>query len=290
MALPKILDMNRYEEVYDWTLDGYAAVILKTSEKNMIDLSFPRYWKELKCTNKIRGTYNYFRPVFDLYTQLDIYARQAKNTQLPPVADIELYTAYSDDVAFYTSSSQAKIRSVIKEYLVMMADMFGREPIIYTSANFWNTYVGNVDWAKNYLLWVANFHAAMPLLPVGWTEWKIWQYSDDGIVPGVRGEVDLNVFNGTLEELMLLGNVDPTIPPPPPPPAPRQTITILVDNLRIRVAPSITATAVGNLPKGIKVDFVDTYKAGNDIWYQIGYKQWCAGMYNGFKYSEVTCT
>ena len=38
-------------------------------------------------------------------------------------------------------------------------------------------------------------------LPKGWFEWTFWQYSDKGQINGINASVDLNVFNGTLEEL-----------------------------------------------------------------------------------------
>jgi LysM repeat protein len=38
-------------------------------------------------------------------------------------------------------------------------------------------------------------------LPRGWFQWTFWQYSEKGRVNGINANVDLNVFNGTLEEL-----------------------------------------------------------------------------------------
>ncbi len=288
MAYPKVIDMNRYEEVRDWTLEGYDGVILKTSEQNLVDKVYPSYMRSLKATTKVRGTYNYYRPVFDQYTQGKIYFDMARGTQLPPAIDVELWEGYSDDLSFYTNKSQAIIRSTLKSYLDLVEGMFGRKPMIYTAPYFWNKYYGNVDWAKDYLLWVANYDVLTPMIPLGWEKWTFWQYTSHGTVPGIVGGVDLNYFNGTITELKILSNVDPTIPPPPPPPEPRHTITILVDQLRVRIAPSAIAGIKDYLPKGICVDFTDTYTQGNDIWYQIGYKQWCAGIYNGYKYSEVT--
>jgi LysM repeat protein len=40
-----------------------------------------------------------------------------------------------------------------------------------------------------------------PFLPRGWFKWIFWQYSEKGRVNGINADVDLNVFNGTLEEL-----------------------------------------------------------------------------------------
>jgi LysM repeat protein len=40
-----------------------------------------------------------------------------------------------------------------------------------------------------------------PFLPRGWFKWTFWQYSEKGQVNGINADVDLDVFNGTLEEL-----------------------------------------------------------------------------------------
>ena len=38
-------------------------------------------------------------------------------------------------------------------------------------------------------------------MPRGWFKWTLWQYSEKGRINGINANVDLNVFNGTLEEL-----------------------------------------------------------------------------------------
>ena len=35
-------------------------------------------------------------------------------------------------------------------------------------------------------------------------KWHFWQHTDVGSVPGIKEDVDLNVFNGSLEELKKL--------------------------------------------------------------------------------------
>jgi lysozyme len=42
------------------------------------------------------------------------------------------------------------------------------------------------------------------LLPSGWLQWTFWQYSETGRVKGVNSSVDLDWFNGTIEELYQL--------------------------------------------------------------------------------------
>jgi len=96
-------------------------------------------------------------------------------------------------------------------------------------------------WPKNYPLWIAQYPynevtmgsqwpilknvvtnvSWQPVLPAGITDWKLWQFSADGNMrasrEGITGnnDVDLNVFNGTIEEMKTWFKID-SVPPLPP--------------------------------------------------------------------------
>lgn len=53
----------------------------------------------------------------------------------------------------------------------------------------------------NFPLWLAQY-GPEPELPLGWHSWWGWQYTEDGIVPGIDPPTDLNAFNGTRDELV----------------------------------------------------------------------------------------
>jgi len=40
-----------------------------------------------------------------------------------------------------------------------------------------------------------------PTLPPAWGRLRFWQYSSTGKVSGISGNVDLDIYNGTLAEL-----------------------------------------------------------------------------------------
>ena len=65
-------------------------------------------------------------------------------------------------------------------------------------------YQGDIDWEKL----ANNKDTRFPLYYVDSVKyenkWHFWQHTDVGNVPGIEKEVDLNVFNGTLEELQAL--------------------------------------------------------------------------------------
>jgi lysozyme len=47
-------------------------------------------------------------------------------------------------------------------------------------------------------LWIAaylnNPEISLPLIPNGWTEWKIWQFTEKGQIGGYTGDIDLNIM------------------------------------------------------------------------------------------------
>jgi hypothetical protein len=113
---------------------------------------------------------------------------------LRPVLDIELGNLGKT----FTSQWVVKWADTIKAGL-------GVDPIIYTytsyAANQFNSSV------TSYPLWIANYNfdppAALPAsqyLP--WSSYKFWQYSSTGSVPGISGNVDLDVFDGTFLQMV----------------------------------------------------------------------------------------
>jgi lysozyme len=158
----------------------------------------------------VRGVYQYFRPSQDPEDQANLLLNKVKAAgglqagDLPPVLDLETDSGLA----------AATVVARAKAWLAFVESKIGAKPIIYTAA-FMSNVIGNNFGA--YTLWVANYGATCPLMPSGWTDWKFWQDSQTGSVPGVSGAVDTNFFNGTLTALKTL-TVKATPQPPTPPP------------------------------------------------------------------------
>jgi GH25 family lysozyme M1 (1,4-beta-N-acetylmuramidase) len=49
-----------------------------------------------------------------------------------------------------------------------------------------------------YPLWIAayikNPEVSLPVIPIGWNEWQIWQFTEKGQVNGYNGDIDLNIM------------------------------------------------------------------------------------------------
>jgi hypothetical protein len=58
-------------------------------------------------------------------------------------------------------------------------------PGVYTNSSYWGSKIGNTTWARNYPLWVAHYTTApQPIIPIGWTTYELWQYTERGAIPG----------------------------------------------------------------------------------------------------------
>lgn len=54
-------------------------------------------------------------------------------------------------------------------------------------------------------IWLDDMQTAhTPTLPPGWNNWTIWQYAQ-GNLPGISGIVDLDLYNGTIDQLLARG-------------------------------------------------------------------------------------
>lgn len=155
------------------------------------------------------GGYHYYRDWADPARQAAFFASlYPAEPALPPVADLEDPDA-GPDVA-------ARARAFLQE----LAALTGARPIIYTARWWWDQHIGEVDWAADYDLYVADYTEPVDL-PAGWTRWRLWQYSETGpgATYGVQSQhVTLELFDGDLPTLAAY--VADEAPPPPPPPDP----------------------------------------------------------------------
>jgi lysozyme len=70
---------------------------------------------------------------------------------------------------------------------------YGKRPIIYTTPDF---YADNLRGTfLDYPFWLRST-AEHPGKVYPERNWLFWQYSGSGLSQGVKGQIDLNVFNG----------------------------------------------------------------------------------------------
>lgn len=213
-ATVKGIDVSKWQGHIDWAKVKSAgikfAIVRVGDGDSYVDNLFGENWAGTKAHGIIRGTYQFFRPSDDPIKAADLFVKQIKahggmqDGDLPPVLDVEVQEGVSD----------ATLRSRALTWLQHVEAALGRRPMIYTSPGFWNAVGADSSFAK-YPLWVAHWETACPTMPSSWSGWRFWQHADDGKVSGISGDVDLDVWNGTLAELQAFAGGGSQPPPPP---------------------------------------------------------------------------
>ena len=124
--------------------------------------------------------------------QADFFIRTVKldTGDLPPVLDVEV-------------TGRRKKRNCSKALNARLRPggiSLWSEPILYTSYKFKTRYLDDSIF-NTYPYWIAHYYVDSVKYQ---GKWDFWQHTDVGSVPGIKEDVDLNVFNGSLEELKKL--------------------------------------------------------------------------------------
>ncbi len=116
-----------------------------------------------------------------------------RGASLPHVLDME-WTPRSRTCRLRPSGS--KVRSEARKFLSILEAHYGRRPIVYTTVDFFqDTGIGTLRGTEFWLRSVAGH----PQKVYPGAQWTFWQYTGTGLVPGIAGEVDINVFRGSPE-------------------------------------------------------------------------------------------
>ena len=155
-----------------------------------------------------RGAYQFFLPAISGVTQAQIMLDWLGDDlgELPVVLDAETRG----------TSPQADADGIAEWVATMRGHHPERTVILYGSPGYLNTLPLGVVPAEA-KLWVAHYRVPNPMLPRGWGRWDFWQY-DTGAIPGFpTGPVDLDYFQGSLDELLSLVKAppDPLVPTSP---------------------------------------------------------------------------
>jgi GH25 family lysozyme M1 (1,4-beta-N-acetylmuramidase) len=194
----KGIDVSYYQGTIDWARvksDGIEFAFIRVSDGEVFrDPKFSSNWTNAKAAGVIRGAYQFFRPAQNVAMQADIMIKAVGTYQpgdLPPVIDVEADGGLAP----------ATVASKVREWVDLVKTGTGVAPIIYTGKYFWRDEVGGPRTFETNALWIAQYTSKCPDLPSPWTRWTFWQHSDRGRVAGITGNVDLDNFNGTAEQL-----------------------------------------------------------------------------------------
>jgi GH25 family lysozyme M1 (1,4-beta-N-acetylmuramidase) len=185
---------------------GVRFAITKATESDYYEsVTFVDQYEGAYEAGLIRGAYHFAVPDdSDGATQARWFVENggdwvADGWTLPGVLDIE-YNPYGDDDCY--DFSKAEMIAWIEDFRDTYTALTGRPPMVYTNQDWWNRCVGTSSLPDTLPLWVAYWGSSSePPLPSGWDDYTFWQYTAEGSVDGVSGDVDTNRFPGSERSL-----------------------------------------------------------------------------------------
>lgn len=193
------IDVSHYQEEIDWEVlrnseFGNAAVsfvIIKATEGvDLMDENFNQNFYKAKQNDFVRGAYHFFNPNANPRKQADFFIKQVnlEPGDLPPILDVEKAGKLSAE----------ELQKSVKVWLDVVEERYGVKPIIYSGYKFKMKYLDDAQF-DDYPYWIAHYYVEKLQYK---HKWSFWQHTDRGKIDGIKGNVDCDVFNGTMDDLM----------------------------------------------------------------------------------------
>ncbi len=202
-------DSTDDESFWEEVRTKYFFCYAKSSEgSSWNDPKFKEHIKKLEYHQILRGGYHFFRMLNDdvngqIRNFLDSGLNYRQKGVLPPVLDLEPTTREWNNISVLIENRVA-IAKRLKKWLVEVEHKTGKRPIIYTSKEIWENILQAPAGFGHYPLWLANYSpVTKPTVPMGWTNYTIWQFTEEGVIGGKSG-FDINRVNLPLPELLTM--------------------------------------------------------------------------------------
>ena len=197
------IDISHYQGEIDWEklknngmIEKYPVrfVMIKATEgASRLDENFHDNFYQAREYGFTRGAYHFYSVYSSAKAQAEYFLSQVKleNGDLPPVLDVEHKPKKQTDEEFKQS---------ILQWLDIVEKHYGVKPIIYTYYKFKMRYLSDAAF-DDYPYWIAHYYVEK----VEYTgKWKFWQHTDCGRLPGIKGYVDFDIYNGSYYDLRQL--------------------------------------------------------------------------------------
>ena len=201
------IDVSHHQGNVDWRRiprDRYRFVYMKATEGgDFKDSSFAGFWRGAGRAGLTRGAYHFFtfRAPGALQAKNFLAALPADGMALPPAVDFEFAGNAKE------RPSKEWVQRQLFDFLTAVEKTTRRTPVIYATHASYNAYLRNRP--TRYPVWIRDLFRTPVLSQTD--KAMVWQYANNGVVPGVPGRVDLDVFMGSAAEFDVW-----TRPPPAP--------------------------------------------------------------------------
>lgn len=168
------------------------VLIRATVGKDRLDREYKVNWVGAKQNKMIRGAYHYYRPHENSIEQANLFIKTVvlEKGDLPPVLDIERLPK---------NQSIERLKIGLKRWLNAVEKHYGVRPIIYSGESYYDDFLK--EEFSDYLFWIANYNFYREEIQ---DDWLFWQFTEKAIVPGIDTKVDVNIYNGDLQQLQFI--------------------------------------------------------------------------------------
>jgi lysozyme len=194
------IDVSEYQGKISWlevdTLESKYPVdfvfIRATVGEDRLDRQFKNNWLGAKKNKLLRGAYHYYRPNENSLDQAELFIKTVSLSKgdLPPVLDIEKLPK---------NQSIEQLKVGLKRWLKKVEEHYKVKPIIYTGESYYEDFLK--EEFSDYLFWIANYNFYREEID---EEWLFWQFTEKASVNGIKGNVDVNIYNGDLQQLQFI--------------------------------------------------------------------------------------
>ncbi len=194
------IDVSEYQGKISWsyvdTIENqyplHFVFIRATAGNDAVDRRFRRNWEGAKKNKMIRGAYHYYRPNENSLEQAELFIKTVRlqKGDLPPVLDIEKLPK---------NQSMTNLKKGLRRWLQAIENHYKVKPIIYTGEKYYDDFLK--EEFSDYLFWIANYNFYREEIQ---DDWLFWQFTERAAVPGIEGNVDVNIYNGDLQQLQFI--------------------------------------------------------------------------------------
>jgi glycosyl hydrolase, family 25 len=196
------IDISHYQADIDWGQLSNAMIkgcpvrfiIMKSTEGvGKLDEAFYENYQSAGDYGFIRGAYHFWSTKSSAREQAYYFLDKVHLNEgdLPPVLDVEHKPK---------DQSLEDFQRDVLTWLHIVEDKYHVKPIIYTYYKFKQSYL-SAPVFDDYPYWIAHYYVDKIEYK---GPWKFWQHTDAGRLPGIKGYVDFNIYNGSFYDLKRL--------------------------------------------------------------------------------------
>lgn len=192
------IDISHHQPLLNWKTVADKqisfAYIKATEGLTHTDRNYEKNHQAARDAGVFVGTYHFYTFGVSGEEQAKHFIRHTKSQSgdMIPAIDVEHSKSnpYSKDSVF-----NASVKNELKKLEQSLYEHYGVRPVIYTNKECYKLYVKELL-PDNYI-WICDLHNE-PNDDI--KNWRIWQFSHKGELPGVREKIDLNYYRYSFRE------------------------------------------------------------------------------------------